>query len=168
MARDILVALIGFVGGIGAAIAGAIGTYVFQKRRDNQERRKRAAFKVYMLLLDLNARYWWVATKEFHHESVPPEIRAKVRDLAFRIADKLRESDDVKHLDDILKVLMNEQAYRSAADRAKAIEALLDVMGKTVNPRYAKSIQAASNANLQHLAERPLGYSNNAPGNLWP
>ena len=65
-----------------------------------------------MLLLDLNGRYFRVASNEVHGEPPPPGIATEVRSLAFQIADKLREADDIPHLKEILTVLMSEDALR--------------------------------------------------------
>ena len=117
-----------------------------------------------MLLLELNGRYFWVASSEIHGQPPPPEITAKVRDLAFRIADKLRETDAVQHLEEILRVLMSEDAHKTAQDRAKALDALIDKIGDTVNPRYGKLIRIISNNNVLGSLTRPSGHRNNAPG----
>src|SRR3989442_351147 len=117
-----------------------------------------------MLLLDLNGRYFWIASKELHGEPPPPEIAAKVRELAFRIADKLREADDVQHLEEILTVLMSEDAHKTANDRANALDAVIRKLGDVVNPRYAKVIRSISENNVRGFITRPSGHRNNAPG----
>ena len=87
-----------------------------------------------------------------------------MRDLAWRIADKLREADDVQHLDEILTVLMSEDAYKTANDRAKVLNTVIDRIGSTLNPRYAKVIEGISADNLLGLAGRQSGHRNNAQG----
>ena len=149
-----------------SAVAASIGS-LLQKRRDRQRRREHAAFEVFMLLLDLNGHYFWIASKELHGEPPPPEIAAKVHGLAWRIADRLREADDIQHLDEILTVLMSEDAYRTAYDRARALEAVIDRIANTVNPRYAKLIRRVSENNLRGSSARPFGHRNNAPGLMW-
>ena len=104
-----------------------------------------------MLLLELNGHYFWIASNELHGEAAPPEIAAKVRALAWRIADKLREADDVQHLEQILTVLMNEDAYKTANDRANALDAVINAIGDTVNPRYAKLIRSISKTTCSAL-----------------
>jgi hypothetical protein len=159
-----LVPAIGFASGVGVSAIAAWVSSVLQHRNDLRRRREQAAFEVYMLLLDLNGRYFWVASKEMHGEPTPPEIAAKVHDLAWRTADKLREADDVQHLEEILTVLMSEDAYKTANDRAKALNGLIDKMGRTVNPRYAKLIEGISTKNVLGFMSRPLHHRNNAPG----
>jgi hypothetical protein len=81
-----------------------------------------------------------------------------------RIADKLREADDVQHIDEILTVLMSEDAYKTADERAKALDAVIERIGSTVNPRYAKVIQGISANNLRGFAATQSEHRNNAPG----
>jgi len=153
-----------FASGVGVSAIAAWVSYLLQNRRDRRRRREQAAIEVYMLLLELNGRYFWVASKELHDEPAPAEIVAKVHDLAWRIADKLREADDVEHLEEILTVLMSEDAYKTANERAKALSAVIDKVGDTVNPRYAKLIRTISDNNVLGLVGRPPGHRNNAPG----
>jgi len=75
---------VGFASGVGVAIMAALVSSLLQKRRDFQRRREPAAFRVYMLLLELNAHYFWVVSREIHGEPSSPEITAKVNDLALR------------------------------------------------------------------------------------
>lgn len=164
MPVDFVATLIGFASGVGVStITATIGSQI-QKRRERQRRREQAAFEVFMLLLDLNSRYFWVASNEMHGEPPPPEIVAEVRKLAFRIADKLREADDVEHLKEMLTVLMSEDAYKTANERAKALDAVIEQVSKTVNPRYAKVIQEISEKNVRGVVARPSNHRNNAPG----
>jgi hypothetical protein len=116
-----------------------------------------------MLLLDLNGHYFWIASNELHGEAPPPEMAAKARSLAMQIADKLREADDVQHLQEILTVLMSEDAYKTANDRARALNAVIDSLGETVNPRYAKIVRNISEDNVRGFVDRPAGHRNNAP-----
>jgi hypothetical protein len=154
---------IGFASGIGVSAIAAWISSLLQNRNDLRRRREQAAFEVYKLLFDLNGRYFWVASKEMHGEPTPTEIAAKVHDVAWRIADKLRETDDVQHLEEILTVLMSEDAYKTANDRAKALNALIDRMGQIVNPRYAKLIESISTNNVLGFMSRPPHHRNNAP-----
>jgi uncharacterized membrane protein YccC len=155
---------IGFASGVGVSAIATWISSLLQNRNDRRRRREQAAFQVYMLLLDLNSRYFWVASKEMHGEPAPPQIAAEAYDLAWRIADKLREADDVEHLEEILTVLMSEDAYKTASDRAKALRVLIDKMGYAVNPRYAKLIESISTNNVLGLMARPPHHRNNAPG----
>jgi uncharacterized membrane protein YccC len=155
--------MVGFASGIGVALIAALVTYLFQRHGDQRRHREQAAFQVYMLLLDLNSQYFWIVSNELRGEQPLPEIAAKAQSLAMQIADKLREADDVQHLEDILTVLMSEDTYKTASDRAKALNAVIDRMGKTVNPRYAKIIKHISDNNVRGFMDRPSGHRNNAP-----
>lgn len=156
-------AIIGFASGIGVSIIAAFVSYLLQHHSDRRRRREQAAFRVYMLLLDLNSHYFWIASSELHGEAPPPEMTAKARSLAMQIADKLREADDVQNLEEILTVLMSEDKCKTAHDRARALNAVIDSLGETVNPRYAKIVQQISENNVRGFMDRPSGHRNNAP-----
>lgn len=156
-------AIIGFASGIGVSIITAVISYLFQRRGDRRRRRESAAFQVYMLLLDLHGHYFWIASNEMRGEPPPPEMSSTVCRLALQIADKLREADDIPHLQEILTVLMSEDAYKTANDRAKALNAVIDSLGETVNPRYAKIVRRISDDNVRGFMDRPSGHRNNAP-----
>jgi uncharacterized membrane protein YccC len=156
-------AIIGFASGIGVSIIAAVISYLFQRRGDRRRHRESAAFQAYMLLLDLHGHYFWIASNEIRGEPPPAEMASKVCRLAMQIADKLREADDIPHLRDILTVLMSEDAYKTANDRATALNAVIDKLGETVNPRYVKIVQKISDDNVRGFVDRPSGHRNNAP-----
>lgn len=153
-------AIIGFASGIGVSIIAALISYLLQRHSDRRRHRERAAFQVYMLLLDLHGHYFWIASNEMRGEPPPPEIASK----ALQIADKLREADDVPHLQEILTVLMSEDAHKTATDRARALDAVIDSLGETVNPRYAKIVRQISDENVRGFLDRSSEHRNNAPG----
>jgi len=156
-------ALIGFASGVGVSIIAAFITYMLQKRVARRRHLEQVSFQIYMLLLDLNSHYFSVASNELRGEPPQPEKAAKVCELAMQIADKLREADDVRHLEEILTVLMSEDAYKTANDRARALNAVIDRMGDTVNPHYAKIVRTISDNNVRGFVDRPSGHRNNAP-----
>lgn len=164
MPTDLVTPIVSFASGVGVSIFAAFVSYQVSRRNDRRQRRERAAFEVYMLLMDLDSHYFWVASKEIHGEPAPPETITKVRELTWRIADKLREADDVQHLGEVLTVLMSEDAYKTANARADALRTVLDRIGDTVNPRYAKLIRRISEDNVRAFGTRPPGHRNNAPG----
>jgi hypothetical protein len=155
---------VAFASGVGVSAIAAWISSLLQRRMDRQRRRDQSSFEVYMLLLELNGRYFWVASREIHGELPPPEIAAKVRDLALQIADKLREADEIQHLEEILTVLMSEDAHKTAHDRANALNAVIDKLGDTVNPCYRRVIRTISDNNVLGSLTRPSGHHNNAPG----
>jgi hypothetical protein len=156
--------ILGFASGVGVSIFAAFVSYLLQNHRVRQRHRDKAAFQVYMLMLELHGQYFWIMSHELRGEPPPPGIAAKVCELALRIADKLREADDVKHLEDILTVLMSEDAHKTARDRFDALDAVIDTISETVNPRYSKLIRSISDNNVRGLLARPPDHRNNAPG----
>lgn len=103
---------------------------------------------------------------DLRDETWPHEVEVKVKNLAWQIADDLREADDVPHLDEIITILMKEDAYATANDRAIALDDLISRLGDKVNPRYMRAIREASSANLHGFLNRPPGHRNNSPGNM--
>lgn len=156
--------IIGFASGIGVSIIAAFVSYLLQKHGERRRLRDQATLQVYMLLLELHGQYFWIMSHELRGEPPPPGIAAKVCELAIRIADKLREAGDVQHLEDILTVLMSEDAHKTARDRFNALDAVIDKVGDTVNPRYSKLIRSISDKNVRGVLSRPSGHRNNAPG----
>ncbi len=61
-------------------------------------------------------------------------------------------------------VLMSEDAHKTANDRANALRAVLDTIGDTINPRYARLMRRISEGNIRGFDKRPPGHRNNAPG----
>jgi hypothetical protein len=156
--------LLGFASGIGVSIIAAFVSYLLQKHRDRQRLREQAAFQVYMLMLELLGHYFWIASNELRGDTPPLGIPAKVYELAMRIKNKLREADNIQHQEEILTVLMSEDAHKTASDRLKALDAVIDRIGDTVNPRYSKLIRSIPDKNVQGLPARPSSHRNNAPG----
>lgn len=154
---------IAFASGIGISLAAAYASYMLQLGKDRRQRREEAAFRVYMLLLELHGFYFWITSAELRGEPPPAEVPPKVCKIAMQIAEKLREADDVEHLEEILIVLMREDAYKTAADRANALNAVIDRMGNALTPRYAEIVRRISDDNVQGLLGRPPGHRNNAP-----
>jgi hypothetical protein len=90
---------------------------------------------------------------ELRGQLAPPEIAVKVREL-WRVADKLREADDVEPLEGILTVLLSEDAYKTANDRANALDAVIHKICEMINPRYAKAIRDISKRNVLGFTAR--------------
>jgi hypothetical protein len=155
--------VLAFLGGVGASLVGALSAHILTRVREQRRRIEERRFKIYMKLMDLYSNYFWFTTAEFHKEPVIKEIQLKCRDLAWQIADMLREADDVENLEDILEVLLGS-SFPTAKDRYHAMAKLLDVLGKRVNPRYAKKIREISEANLVRLAKTG---NLNTPGTMW-
>jgi hypothetical protein len=149
-----------FAAGVGATLAGTVSAEILTLRRERRTRLRSKQFEIYMRLLDLNADYFWWASAEFRGEPVPPEIKAKCRDHAWRIADLLRSADDSVLVEETLDVLQSTDAYPTAQARHDAMGALIDRMGKVVNPTYAKKVREISDRNVRSYA---AGNTSSAP-----
>ena len=140
-----------FLSGIVLALIGVIATDVFSRRTARRQRMEEVRFQIYMELMELNSAYFWVTASEFHGERPKREILKRCRDLAWRIADKLRSADEVEYLDEILDVTLGS-GFPTATARHDAMGTLLEKIGKLVNPRYSKKIAEISRDNLHRLA----------------
>lgn len=152
--------VLGFVGGVGVTLAGALIADLLTRRRERRKVLLERRFQIYMKLMELNGQYFWVASAEIRSETVPPEVRRKCHDLAWQIADLVRAADEVEFLDEILDVIF-APGYPTAGRRHDAMAALLERLGERVNPRYVRKMQEISRTNLLSLAS---GAHSNAPG----
>jgi hypothetical protein len=158
--------LLGFLGGVGVTLAGALFASIAQRANERLRRKERARFEIYMQLLNINSVYFWVTSAEVRGESCDPEIWRRLRSESWQIADKLREADEVEYLDETLNILLAD-TFDSACDRAKALDELIGKLGRLVNPKYGKAIQKVSQTGQRKLLEEP-GRKSNAPGRTWP
>lgn len=157
-------AWLGFLGGVLAALVGGLIASIVQRHNEEKRRKEEAHLAVYLLLMELNARYFWVASAELNGRPPPEEERSACRSVSWKLADRLRTYDAVEYIDEILEVLFSA-IVPTANERARKLDALLEKYGKLVNPSYAKHIAYISRANIMALgAEKRT--KNNAPG-LW-
>jgi len=161
---DTMNAWLAFLSGIGVALVGAITAVAGDQWIARRRRRNAARFQVYMQLLGIYSWYWWVTVKEMHQEEVDPDLRRRLRDGSWKVLDLLRETDDVEDLDQIVEVLLSE-SFESSSARYKAMDELLEKLGRRVNPRFVKAIGRVANENRRRLFqdERP---KYGAPGTL--
>lgn len=159
-------ALVGFASGVGVSIVAALGGWVVQNLTERQRRIDATLFEVYMLLLELQGVYFWIASAEVRREESPKEMRNKSHELAWRIADKLRAEDRIPFMEEMMNVLMSDPAFPSAQARHDAMLDLADRIGERVNPRYQKSVKAMTSSNVLAAATKSLG-DGNAPGHMW-
>ena len=117
-----------------------------------------------MKLLEVKGLYFWVASAEIRRQPLSTGIAEKLHDLSWRIADKLREMDQVEFLDEILTILFSD-AFPSVTARSAALDSLIANIGRLTNPRYSKAIAEVSEANWRSLSENPERPSN-APGRI--
>jgi hypothetical protein len=151
--------------GVVIPVAVALVAHVLQKRHERQRTLEERRFDVYMKLMGLNALYFWYATKWSPTEPVPQELRTKLQGMAFELADRLRGIDDDAHVDEALDVLFRIDYTQTADARAAKLRALIDRMGNTVNPRYARKMSEISAANVKATA---ANLASSAPGAPWP
>jgi len=147
--------------------ATALGTYVTlraERRKERDRRLQGARFEIYMKLLEVDALYFWVVAAEMHGEPPTGKVTSRLRELSWRIADKLREVDEVDHLDEILEILLGSR-FPTARERADALGGLIKRYGELVNPRYAKAINRVSAGNLAAITAQPT-HRSNAPGSM--
>ena len=135
--------ILGFVLGIVAALM----TYVLLKRHEHQKKIKNVQFNVYMKLLELNSLYFWVASNEIHKNDIDEDLRHKIRDLAWQIADLLRLEDKVPYIDKILHVLMSLE-YESAIARHDKMGQIIKELGSRTNPKYQEAVKIISRNNV--------------------
>ncbi|MNP01235.1 hypothetical protein D3C76_930400 [compost metagenome] len=154
--------MLGFIGGIIAALIGAIIAGIVHRTNEHRKEKSVARHAVYMLLLELHQQYFWVASAETRGDEPPHEMLDACRKTAWTIADKLRSFDQVEHLDEILTILFSS-SISTGTERAKRLDALLDRYGELVNPTYAQAMKKISRDNLMGQAQRRT-MKNNAPG----
>lgn len=157
-------AWLGFFGGILAALVAGFIASVVQRQNEDRRRREEAHLAVYLLLLELNSQYFWVASRQLHGEEPPAEVLAACRATAGKLADRLRTFDRVEYLDEILEILFSA-TVPSANERARKLDALLEKYGLLVNPKYSKHIAQVSRANIMSLGSGQE-HKSFAPG-LW-
>lgn len=148
------------------SVVAALVGWGIQNYRERQASIDKTLFDVYMLFLELLGTYFWVASAEVRKEESPQEMRAKSQELAWRIADKLRQEDRIPFMSDLLTILFGEAAYSSAAARHDAMNELADRLGERVNPRYKEAVGALTPRNLEAISSKGLK-ERNAPGHMW-
>ncbi len=157
-------AWLGFCGGLLAALVGGLVASLVQRHNEVKRKREETRLAVYFMLMELNSQYFWVASYQLRGEEPPPEVVVACREIAWKLANRLRAFDQVEFLDEILEIIFSA-VVPSANERAKKLDLLLEKYGHLVNPTYAKHIAKISHTNLISLGS---GESINsyAPG-LW-
>ena len=157
-------AWLGFFGGVLAALVGGLIAGLVQRYNEASRRKEEARLSVYLMLMELNTQYFWVASSELNGRSPPEEVILACREISWKIADRLRTFDRVEFVDEILEVIFSA-VVPSANDRARKLDALLEKYGRIVNPKYAEHIAEISRKNIISLGggEEINSY---APG-LW-
>ena len=150
-----------FATGILLTLGGVWLTNYYQRRHERTKDKERIRFEVYMNLLDISASYFWITSAESRGERPNSEIFSTLRQLSFKTSDKLREMDEIEHLEEILDVLFNEK-YETALERSKVLDKLIGKMSDIVSPRFIKKMREISKDNQSALMTKSL-QSLNAP-----
>ncbi|MFQ5668281.1 MAG: hypothetical protein ACE5I7_17865 [Candidatus Binatia bacterium] len=155
-------AVIGFASGVGVSVFGALVATALQRRNEKLKRIRDTHFHTYMKLMEVQSWYRVFCMAELRREEVPADIRSKVRDLAWQIADSLRYEDNVEHLEEILRALLSSE-YETASQRLEVMDHLLVKLGTVVNPRYSKIVKRISDGNVARFVQFPERHKN-TPG----
>lgn len=142
--------MIGFASGVGVALIGAVVGYALQRRAEKKHRIEETQFQIYMKLMDLYSLYFWVASLELRGEEVNPDLKKKIRNITWQIADLLRFEDSVLYTEKILWVLMSNK-YPTANARYDEMKNIVDEFGSLINPRYQNVIKIIGEGNMQRL-----------------
>lgn len=149
--------LLSFLSGIGVTLVGALVVHLLQRSEARKRRTSDAQTEIYFKMLDLSGQYFWVASLEIHQNEIDGSRKSKICSLAWEISDLVRKEDNVQFADQILRVLMSNE-YSSATDRHRKMDALLEKLGKVVNPKFQKISKELSEANLLRI-----GYGDRSP-----
>jgi len=160
--------LIGFASGVGVALIGAMVGSVFQRRAKRRRRIEETQFQVYMKLMDVYSLYFWVVSLELRGEEVSPELKRRIRNIAWQIADLLRFEDSVSYTENILRVLMSNE-FPTAKARYDEMNKILDKFGSLVNPRYQHVIKTISEDNVMRLGSGERSFlKSTTPASMGP
>lgn len=132
-------ALLGLMSGIGISLIAVLTTGLIQRINDRLKRERNVLFQVYMKLMELQGHYFSYMVADVHSEAAPSDVRHKVRDLSWQIADLSRMIGSHSILPRLLSALFDDDA-RSASDRNKELTAIIHELGKSINPKYDKQM----------------------------
>jgi hypothetical protein len=100
-----------------------------------------------MKLLNLSSSYFWVTTREFHGEEVDFDLKKKIRNEAWQIADLLRFEDSFSYTEKLLRVLMSDD-YKNSIARYDEMREIINKIGSFVNPKYQNAVGKIGQKNL--------------------
>jgi hypothetical protein len=157
-------AWLGFCGGLQAALVGGLVASIVQRHNELKRRKEETRLAVYLMLMELNSQYFWVASCQLRGEEPPTDVVIACREIAWKLADRLRAFDQVELIEEILEIIFSA-VVPTANERAKKLDALLERYGHLVNPTYAKHIAKISRENIMSLGGGSA-VNSYAPG-LW-
>jgi hypothetical protein len=138
----------GFLGGVLVTLFGACVTAWFHRRAERIRNRDDVRFRVYMKLIELKGPLFWMLSAELKGLPPKPKFEYEAEMMAWKIADELRQADDLENLDAILWVLFFK-GFDSVKARYEALEGVLNQLAKTCNPRYRDSIRKINEENMR-------------------
>ena len=138
----------GLLTGILVTAAGTYFTWVRERKKAQRE----LLFQVYMMLIELNGTHFWITSSEVRGEEPNPEHPKKFHDTAWRIADLLRQIDEVPLAPMILTAIFSLK-FSHETQRAEEIDRLLEDLGRQVNPRYDSAIKQISRENQKLMMD---------------
>jgi hypothetical protein len=144
-------AVVGALATLLAAVLGVAGTLAVQHWLSTRHEKARARTDIYFRLLALNDWYFWVASATMRGETPQRKHLDACWKEAWQIADMLRRSDSVEHVDEILAILF-DHTIPTASERADRLGGVIDAYGQLVNPAYAAAISRISKKNISALA----------------
>lgn len=133
----------GLLSGVVISLIALLGTTWVTAAREKKKEIARQRQALYFALMDVHGLYFWVVSAEANGQKVKPEIGNRIWERSWKLADLLRESDDVPEVGDLLD-LVHSGSYSSAAERYQAMGKMLSELGKKVNPNYLKRLGRVS------------------------
>ncbi len=139
--------VIGFVSGIGIALVSALLNTSMQSRKRKKRELEKSQTDIYYRLMMLRTLWWGMVLAESRGEALSSQDRREIHDTAWKLADVLREADDINDLGDIVAVIFSE-GFETAQARYDAMERIISRLGYKTNPKYNKAVARVSAANM--------------------
>lgn len=139
----------GVLTGIIGAWAGAYFARQAESGRELAERRHR----IYLMLLDLSHQHFWISTSDMHKREVTKELKDQFQKAKYEVMDALRTADSLKQLPDVVDVLMSLR-FKTETDRAVRLRAVIDELGRGVNPRFLAAAKKADRQNMNLMKDQ--------------
>jgi len=139
------------------ALIGAVATGFIQLWIARRRAAEKAQFELYMMLLELKGIHFWIVSSEIHGERGPTEIIVRFSQLRWRIADKLREINNMPEAEEILTTMFSLR-FETEQQRSQALTRVIDHLGERINPRYVQIMKRISEENSDALEKDPDEY----------
>ena len=149
--------LSGIIGAILGAFVGGWAAVHFQRKGDKKRQNQERQFELYKLLLDLDSKHFWIANAS-EARPVRVEVLEEYDRLSWRVADKLREADEMPEAEDILRLVFSYKIESEQA-RSELLSRILTSIGGRVNSRYQSIMSQIGQENSQLVSADPAAYS---------